>query len=453
MKKKLVLIGAGSVSFTKGLITDLLNRKPGGHDWTIALCDIDGKVLDGTMRFVKKMVAAKGLDLEVVSSTDRCDLLPGADYVVSTIGVGGRRAWEQDVLIPRKYGVFQPVGDTSMPGGISRAMRMIPAMLAIAIDIKKLAPDARFFNYSNPMAVICRALDKANIFPVTGLCHGSFGIEQYIAKLMGYELDRFTTFAAGINHCTFFYDFRYNGTDVKDEIRARIEKEYRKIHDSNIIDRLHGDSKNVESTLGEPFAWSFFLKYGAFPGPGDRHITEFFTEYFPGGAYYGKKLGIDAYSFEDTIEQGDRHHKEIMELGFSPNPLPDGFFEHEGGEYEQLIAIIDSIELDSRNIYYMNVPNHGAIPNLPHWAVIEMPAAATSGGIMPLYCDNFPDELAAMTNRFLACVELTADAALKGDRKLMEEAIITGGYINDIEAVRKMTDELLITHNEYLQQF
>ena len=452
MKKKLVLIGAGSVSFTKGLITDLLNRRPGGHDWTIALCDIDEKTLDGTTRLVKKMVEAKGLDIEVISCTDRRNLLPGADYVISTIGVGGRRSWEQDVFIPRKYGVYQPVGDTAMPGGISRAMRMVPAMLAIAKDIRELAPNARFLNYSNPMTVICRALDKAGIFPVTGLCHGSRGIERYIAEFMGYEKSRFTTLAAGINHCTFFYDFRYDGIDVKHEIRERIARDYKDVYDSTILDRFHGP-KRSEKSFGEPFAWSFFLKYGAFLCPGDRHVTEFFTEYFPGGAYYGKKLGVDAYSFEGTIANGDKGHDLIMEQGFSPSPLPEDFFKHSGGEYEELTAIIDSIETDKRNIYYVNAPNRGAIPNLPSWAIIEMPAAATSAGLMPLYCDNFPDEYATMTNRFLAGIELTVDAALKGDRRLMEEAIMMGGYITDKNAVSKMTDELLAAQSEYLPQF
>jgi alpha-galactosidase len=66
--------------------------------------------------------------------------------VVMTVGVGGRRAWELDVQIPRKYGIYQPVGDTAMPGGISRAMRMIPALLDIAGDVKQLCPDAFFIN-------------------------------------------------------------------------------------------------------------------------------------------------------------------------------------------------------------------------------------------------------------------------------------------------------------------
>ena len=108
MKKKLVLIGAGSSMFTQGIVLDLIEN-PGKYKWELALVDIDSEVLESITKLVKKMVVAKNADVEILSSTDRCDVLTGADYVFSTIGVGGRRAWEQDVFIPRKYGINQPV--------------------------------------------------------------------------------------------------------------------------------------------------------------------------------------------------------------------------------------------------------------------------------------------------------------------------------------------------------
>lgn len=454
MKKKMLIIGAGSSMFTQGLVIDLLNRKPGNHEWTIALCDTDGEVLSDITRLVKKMIQAKGDTTEVVSSTDRCDLLPGADYIVTTIGVGGRRAWEQDVYIPRKYGIYQPVGDTAMPGGISRAMRMVPAMIAIVQDAKRLAPQAKFFNYSNPMAVICRALAKTVDFPVTGLCIGTAGSEWYIADYMGYDRQRVTSLAAGINHCTFIYDYRVDGVSVMPDIHEKISQEHFDAYDSQMIDRYHGDNEaDQEKAMSEPFAWSFFQKYGAYPAPGDRHITEFFTELFKDGHYYGKTLGVDAFSFEGTIAWGDKIHQDLVDLARSEQPITDAFFGKFHGEHEQLISIIDSIERDKRNVYYVNLPNRGAIPNLPPWAVVEMPAVSTAAGLAPMYLDNFPNNLASYTNRFLANVELIVDAALTGDRHLMEDAILSGGYISDRQAVSKMTTELLDVHRAYLPQF
>jgi len=451
MRKKLVIIGAGSAMFTQGLAADLITKQPGGAKWHLSLVDIDEKVLDGIVRLVKKMIDAKKADIELSWSTDRRDCLPGADYVVTTIGVGGRRAWEQDVFIPRKYGIHQPVGDTAMPGGISRAMRMVPAMLAITKDVIRYCPNAYFFNYSNPMAIICRAIRKKFNYPITGLCIGTAALEWYIADYMGYDRNKVTSLAAGINHCTFIYDFRYEGKNAWPDVRKKLLEEYgdffMNINDKDLSDKKI--DKNILA-LGEPFSWSFFLKYGAFPAPGDRHITEFFTEYFPNGKYFGRVLGHDAFSFEKTIEMGDKIHDDIMKTAYSPEPLGEEFFTHFHGEHEQLMDIINSIELDLRETYYMNVQNNGAIPNLPSWAVVEMPAIATATGPKPMMLDNFPDTLASFITRFLSVIEITVDASLNGDRRLMEEAILAGGYITDRNAVRSMVDDLLIAQKEYL---
>ncbi|NLC67674.1 MAG: hypothetical protein GX754_02575 [Clostridiaceae bacterium] len=462
MRKKLVIIGAGSAMFTQGIVMDMINKNPGGHKWHLALVDIDEHVLDGVSRLVKKLFEKKQADIELSWSTDRKDVLPGADYVVSTISVGGRRAWEQDVFIPRKYGINQPVGDTALPGGISRAMRMVPAILEIVKDVEKLCPNAYFFNYSNPMAIICRAVRKAN-YPITGLCIGTVDTEWSIARFMGYDRSRVTSLAAGINHCTFMYDFRYDGENAWPAVRRKLEEVYGKTGDcdddigSRIVEKLKRDSggKPTDSTffMGEPFAWSFFMRYGAFPAPGDRHVTEFFPEYFPGGRYYGYTLGHDVYSFERAVAMGDQIHNEAMEKAFSPEPLDDDFFKRIGGEHEQFTSIVDSIERDKREIYYMNVQNNGAIPNLPPWAVVEMPVLATATGPKPIILNDYPDVLASFTAKFLSVIEVTVDAALKGDRQLMEEAILAGGYISGRKAVVKMVDELIKAQINYLPQF
>ncbi|MDR0473292.1 MAG: hypothetical protein LBH43_06445, partial [Treponema sp.] len=94
----MVLIGAGSSVFAKGLILDLIDRKE--EQWHLSLVDIDEKALESIYVLGSKMIHQKQADITLDRSTDRRDVLSGADYVVTTIGVGGRRAWEQDVFIP-----------------------------------------------------------------------------------------------------------------------------------------------------------------------------------------------------------------------------------------------------------------------------------------------------------------------------------------------------------------
>ncbi len=117
------------------------------------------------------------------------------------------------------------------------------------------------------------------------------------------------------------------------------------------------------------------------------------------------------------------------------------------------MEIISSIETDKRKIYSVNMPNCGAIPNLPKDVIIEMPAAATANGIVPLQLNNFPDVLAQLLAKPIAINELTVEAALKGDVNLFVEAILMGGYMTDRSAVESMVHEMLKAQRQYLPQF
>jgi len=183
-KRKLVLIGAGSAMLTQGIILDWLARKP-REEWEIALVDINAEILDATEKMVRRYMLSAESPAKVTATTERRDVLDGATAVISTIGVGSRRAWEQDVFVPRTFGIFQPVGDSVMPGGVSRCMRMIPPMLAIARDVERLCPGALFVNYSNPMTAIVRAIRKHTSVGVLGLCIGTEGTLRSLAGMAG----------------------------------------------------------------------------------------------------------------------------------------------------------------------------------------------------------------------------------------------------------------------------
>ncbi|UVI33312.1 family 4 glycosyl hydrolase [Paenibacillus spongiae] len=454
MRKKLILIGAGSAMFTQGLVSDLIRyAKRNGTKWHLGLVDPDPRAFDSIHKLSAKMIAAKEADIELSFSTERADILPGADYIAATVGVGGRRAWEQDVFIPRKYGIFQPVGDTAMPGGISRAMRMVPAMVDIARDAAKLCPDAFFFNYSNPMTVICRAISKATGTRAVGLCHGVHDSERHLAAFAGLDPARLTSYAVGVNHLTFLFDIRYDGKDARPILLEKYRELKREELENQNIGSSFAEMGGMPSTIGDPFAWELFERFNAYPAPGDRHITEFFPERFPQGQYYGKVLGKDAYSFENVIEWGDSIYERMDRLGQSPDPLPAEFFANEAGEHEQLIDIIDSIEHDGRRVYSANMTNNGSVPNLPGHAVLEMPCVATARGFMPMQTTDFPDTLAQLTAKPIAIAELTVDAALQGDRRLFEEAVLLGGYLTDRVQVERMVDELIAAHIAHLPQF
>ncbi len=451
---KLVLIGAGSTVFTQRLVADLILAGEADR-WELALVDIDPVTLDAVDRLVRKMLVFKGADFPVVSTVNRRDVLPGADFVVTTIAVGGRRGWELDVTVPRRHNIYQPVGDSVMPGGISRAMRMIPQMIAIAEDVGELCPAAYLLNYSNPMTAVCRAIRLKTGVPVIGLCHGVHYVEGVLARFLGKEEKCMTSFGVGLNHLTFLTDIRCNGEDMMPLMKAKAA-EQRPLLEQELRDKTDWPNSVVGRAVrysDDPLAWSIFERYGVFPVAIDRHISEFYPERFPAGRYYGRTLGVDAFSIDGRIALGDTWFDEMLAIARSPDPLPHSYFEDVPGESEQLIQILQSLLADKRHVFSVNMPNHGAVPEMPWNAVLEIPAAAGGSGFMPLQAKALPPALTAKLLSKIAAVEVTVEAALSGSFDLFVEALLTDGSVSDPDVAVALAKDLISAHRGYLPQF
>ncbi|MEO8244022.1 MAG: hypothetical protein ABI832_17090 [bacterium] len=451
---KLVLIGAGSTVFTQRLVADIILAGEADR-WELALVDIDPVTLDAVNRLVAKMLAAKGVHIPVTAATDRRAVLTGADFVVTTIAVGGRKGWQRDIEIPRRHGIFQPVGDTAMPGGISRAMRMVPQMIAIAQDVAELCPDAHFFNYSNPMTAICRAIRRETGVPVVGLCHGVHHVEGQISRFLGVEPGRIRSYGIGLNHLTFLTRLRLDGADAVPLLQAEVAKQAsglaaelaaKQVWDNTVTGR-------APRFADDPFSWGIFRQYSVFPCAMDRHAVEFYPERFPGGAYCGHVLGRDAFPIDARISLGDTWYDEMLAIARSPDPLPPAYYENVPGESEQLLQIMTSLLTDRREVFSVNLPNEGQAPYLPKHAVVECNAAALGGGFAALMADPLPMALIAKLNAKIEAVEITVDAAVKGSRDLMIEALLADGAVGAPDLARVLADELIEGHREFLPQF
>ncbi len=441
MKEKIVLIGAGSAMFTRGLVADVLRH---GWEGELALVDIDPGALEVAERLARKMLDARRAPLTLQAATDRREVLSGATAVICTVGVGGRRAWERDVYVPRRHGIYQPVGDTIMPGGSSRALRMIPAMVDIARDVLNLAPSALFFNYGNPMSAVCRGIRQATGAPVIGLCHGVNHVAHYIASALEVPVEKLKYTALGINHLTWFTEVRIDGQDVMRRLRA-IAREKRE---------RRGKTPDWQPDVEDYFTWQLVDLVGAFPAVLDRHVCEFFPRLFSAkGSYYGKTLGVDAFSFEKCIEWGDQVFAEMQEIARSDKPLPANFFDSFSGEHEKVTDIIAGIRNDKGEIFSANLPNRGQIPNLPEDAVVESPAVADAGGLRPIAQPPLAQVLAGTLVQKFLWVETIVEAALESSREKFAQALLIDGAVESIDQAHRLADDLMAAQSEYLPQF
>ena len=236
--KKIAIMGAGSIMFTRQILSSLLAYKS-LPAMELMLEDVNESVLDKTFQLAGMMVDQSGHSIIVKKTLNQKEALTNASFVINAICAGGLEAWHLDVDIPKKYGVDQEVGDTLGPGGIFRALRQIPQVLSIARDMEEVCPDALLLNYTNPLAPVTWAVSKATSIQCLGLC---YGVSYTIAQLAGYLglgpwIDHPSTGEkwqqllsseipegvecryAGINHMTWLLDFNYQGEDMYPAIK------------------------------------------------------------------------------------------------------------------------------------------------------------------------------------------------------------------------------------------
>ena len=111
---KITIIGGGSSTFTPQLMR-LFSESSILSGSTVTLMDVNADRLKMMAALSKRLVEKEGADLEVESTTDQRESLVDADFVITAISVGGFDAWEKDIEIPAKYGVYMPIADSIGP--------------------------------------------------------------------------------------------------------------------------------------------------------------------------------------------------------------------------------------------------------------------------------------------------------------------------------------------------
>src|SRR5512137_172417 len=203
---KIAFIGAGSLGFTEDLVRDILTF-PILQDATLALMDIHPERLEFARTAVTRLITEGKYPAKVIATLDRVEALKDADVVLTTILTGSTEVWRHDIEIPKKYGVDINVGDTRGPSGIFRFLRTLPPMMDIVRDMERYCPHATLLNYTNPMAMLCGALQRQTFIPVTGLCHSVQGTAMMLAYWIEADYEKIDYLCAGINHQAFYLKF------------------------------------------------------------------------------------------------------------------------------------------------------------------------------------------------------------------------------------------------------
>src|SRR5687767_1384564 len=436
---KIAFIGAGSLGFTSGLVRDILTF-PLLCDAHIALMDINVERLDFAKTAITKIITEGRYPATVSATLDRAEALRDADVVLTTILAGSTEVWKYDIEIPKKYGVDINVGDTRGPSGIFRFLRTLPPMMDIVCDMEKYCPKAVLLNYTNPMAMLCGAIQRQTFISTTGLCHSVQGTAAMLAGWIGAPNDEITYTCAGINHMAWYIDYKWNGEDAYPLIHKAITENPEVYNEEIVRNEMYlALGKYVTESSGHNSEYNWWF----------RKRPDLIEKYCIDGT--GWNPGEYAYILK-YYQNNEATWKDIVkERLAAPLTAEDLTRRNEYAAY-----IINALRGGEMFKFNGNVPNTNLITNLPQGACVEVPVVVDKAGFHPIYVGALPAECALLTQLSSGIEEMAITGSIEGDPMMIYRAIchdpLTSAVLSLAE-IRQMTNELFAQHKAYLPQF
>ncbi len=432
---KIVFLGAGS-AFLESLAKDVMHI-PGAEEGELALVDIDAERL-ALAEPLAKLVASKlgRAGWKVTASTQRKDVLEGADYIINCIEVSGTKCVRFDNDIPARYGVSQCIGDTIGPGGLFKALRTVPVFLEVLADVERMCPTAWVLNYTNPMSIMCLSAARASKAQVVGLCHSVQGASHALARWSELPYHEVKWACAGINHLAWFTELSHKGRDLYPALKEKVRRD-REFAENDLVRfdlMLHFGYYCTESSGHDSEYLPYYRKRPDL-------MTKYCREGYRGaGSFY-------ADNWPAWRERNDQRRRDI--IAGKAEPKLERSWEYASG-------IVQAMETHEPVIIYGTMPNAGLIENLPADGVVEVACVVNRNGVIPTRYGKLPPQCAALCDWNMRMFDLAAEACIHKSRELAAQALmldpLTAAVCCPAE-IKQMTEELFEAEKDFLPGF
>ena len=425
---KIAFVGAGSVEFTKNLMTDTLSFPELGGA-TIALHDIDPERLETAGMMARWTSERLDAGARVEEHQERRAALEGADFVINMVQIGMHEATLLDFEIPKKYGLKQTIGDSMGIGGVFRGLRTIPFVLDLAREMGELSPEALLLNYTNPMSILMEALYTAHPeVKSVGLCHSVPYTAREISSYIGVEHEDLTFECAGINHIAWMTRLGVDGEDAYPRLFAAME--------------------DPDTYAKDKVRFELMRRFGYFVTESSEHNAEYVPYFLRDDRLIGRyDVPVDEY-----VRRSERNLTAYAET--RRKLLAGGEFTL-GRSVEYGSLIIHSMATGEARAIYGNVKNAGLITNLPDGCCVEVPILVDGTGLRPCHVGDLPPQCAATCAPHTAVQNLTVRAALEGRRDHVYHAAMLDRHapsVLSLDEISAMVDELIRAHGDALPE-
>ena len=449
---KIAVIGGGGVRSM--FLAKSLAQSSGelGFD-EIVFMDNDEAKLNTYGRMAARLVKELSPGLPFRLTSDPVEAVRDADYVITTIRVGGDDMRIRDERFALSKGLLGQ--ETTGAAGFSFAMRSVPALAEYCELAKRYASkDVKNFNFTNPAGVVSQTLRDMGYDFTFGICDAPSSLLHAFAKLYGVEQDAVTGNCYGLNHLSFFESVKLRGREIMPELLKNP-----KLYTDTDMRFFKPDLVEHMGCILNEYLYYFYyreqaieniLKAGVTRGEVIRDVNHHMMEELSGmdiendfarclgvfDKWYGRRE--DAYMSNET--------------GISRAKEPYHFDIHEkdaGGYAGVALKYIRARNSGQESEMILCVPNQGAIPGLLDTDVVEISCTLKDGVYIPHRIEN-PGELQMELIRRVKIYERLASEALR--TKSISKAVdclMVHPLVNSYSLAGQLVQEYLESNKDY----
>ena len=412
---KLAVIGGGS-TYTPELADGIGRLLPSVSE--LVLVDPDADRLAAVGPVSARIMAAHGHPGRVRWTGSLQDGTDGADAILFQLRIGGQAARQRDETWPLDCGCVGQ--ETTGAGGLAKALRTVPIILDLAERAaRRASPSAFIIDFTNPVGIVTRALLSAG-YRAVGLCNVAIGFQRHFASLLGVPPGQVQLGHVGLNHLTWERSVLVDGSDVLPKLLAT--------HCEDIAPHTGMPAGFVRHLGMVP---SYYLRY-----------------------YYAHDTVAAAQRGAVTrAEEVARLETELLALYADPalDRKPAQLAQRGGAWYsEAAVDLLVSLRGDRRDVQVVNTVNGATLPFLPADAVIEVPAVIGRDGAAPVPVDPVQPLLRGLIAHVYAYEELALDAAIRGGRDRVYDALLAHPLVGQADQAECLTDRLMAENAHFL---
>lgn len=449
---KLTVIGGGGVR-SMFLAKSIAQRAHDLHITELVFMDCDAdklRIYGGLARHVARLLDPA---LKFTLTTDADEAVRDADYIITTIRVGGDHTRVRDERIALDLGILGQ--ETTGAAGLSFAMRSVPALADYCERIKRLSkPTVKVFNFTNPAGVVSQALRDMGYDFTYGICDAPSGMLHQFADLYGADASRIVGECYGLNHLSFFRSIQIDGREIMPELIARpdaYEKTDLRFFGRDLIEHMG-------CVLNEYLYYFYYreqavqniLKAGVTRGEVIEDINRQMTEELSKmdiendfdsclacfEKWYGKRE--DAYMANETGVHRDKPWKFDV---FSPDA---------GGYAGVALRFIELVETGTTGSMILCAPNQGAIPTLADDDIVEITCDISRDGAKPHKVESPDPRALELIRRVKSYERLAAKAIVQRDRTAAVDCLMLHPLVNSYSLAVQLVDAYFALNAPFL---